>query len=54
MVGSKAHGGQTERVHGQLTILHVLAEDVGDAGCPSLPLELGIIRRIRVRHNSLI
>ena len=45
LVGPEAHDGQTERVHGQLVVFHVLAEDVGDAGCPSLPLEFGMIRR---------
>ena len=46
LVGPEAHDGQTEGVHGKLIVLHVLAEDIGNAGSPSLPLEFGMIRRI--------
>src|SRR6202161_3079431 len=44
LVGPEAHDGQTERVYGKLIVLHILAKDIGDAGCPSLPLEFGMIR----------
>src|ERR1700723_1916281 len=53
LVGPETHDGQTERVHGKLIVLHVLAEDIGDAGCPSLPLEFGMIRRIAVHLLEL-
>ena len=53
LVGPEAHDGQTEGVHGQLIVLHVLAEDIGDAGCPSLPLEFGMIRGIGVHLLEL-
>src|SRR5713101_4089300 len=53
LVGPETHDGQTERVHGQLFVFHVLAEDIGDAGCPSLPLEFGMIRRIAVHLLEL-
>jgi hypothetical protein len=46
LVGPEADDGQTEGVHGQLVVLYRLAEDVGDAGGPSLPPELGVIRGI--------
>ena len=49
LVGPETHDGQTEGVHGKLIVLHVLAEDIGDAGCPSPPLEFGMVRRIAVR-----
>jgi hypothetical protein len=39
LVGPEAHDGQAERVHGKFIVLHVLAEDIGNAGRPSLPLE---------------
>ncbi len=39
LVGPEADDGQPEGVHGQLVVLHLLAEDVSDAGCPLLPLE---------------
>src|SRR5208282_3138302 len=53
LVGPEAHDGQTQWVHGQLIVLHVLAEDIGDAGCPSLPLEFGVVRRIGVHLFEL-
>src|SRR3984957_2036449 len=48
LVGPKAHDGQTEGVHGELIIFHILAKDIGHAGCPSLPLEFGMIRGIGI------
>src|SRR5208337_1073223 len=48
LVGPETHDGQTEGVHGKLIVLHVLAKDIGDAGCPSLSLEFGVIGRIAV------
>jgi hypothetical protein len=41
LVGPEAHDGQAEWVDGNLIVLHVLAEDIGNACCPSLPLEFG-------------
>jgi len=46
LVGPEADDGQSEGVHGQFVILDRLAEDVGDAGGPLLPPELGVIRGI--------
>ena len=48
LVGPEAHDGQTEGVHGKLIVFHILAKDIGNAGCPSLPLEFGMIRGIGV------
>src|ERR1700730_10173857 len=53
LVGPETHDGQTEGVHGKLIVLHVLAKDIGNAGCPSLPLEFGVIRGIRVNLLEL-
>src|SRR5260370_13792783 len=53
MVGPEAHDGQPEWVDGQLIVLHVLAEDIGNAGRPSLPLEFGVIRRVGVHLLEL-
>ena len=53
LVGTEANDGQSEGVNGQLIVLHTFAEDIGNAGCPSLPLELGMIRRIRVHPLKL-
>ena len=53
LVGPEADDGQPQRVHGQLVVLHVLAEDIGHAGDPSLPLEFGMIRRVRVHLLEL-
>jgi hypothetical protein len=47
LVGPEAHDGQAEWVDGNLIVLHVLAEDIGNACCPSLPLESVMICRIR-------
>ena len=46
LVGPEADDGQSEGIHGQLVVLYRLAEDVGDAGGPLLPPELGMIRGI--------
>src|SRR6266496_888485 len=40
LVGPEADNGHSERIDGQLVVLHLLAEDVGHAGSPSFPLEL--------------
>ena len=48
LVGPEAHDGQSEGIHGQLTVPDCLAKDVGNAGCPSLPLEFRMIRWIRI------
>ena len=48
LVGPEAHDGQPQRVYGQLVVFHVLAEDIGDAGRPSLALEFGMICRVGV------
>src|SRR5260370_85885 len=53
LVGPEAHDGQAEWVDGQLIVLHVFAEDIGNAGRPSLPLEFGMIRRIGVHLLEL-
>ena len=47
LVSPEANDGQPERIYGQLVVLHVLAKDVRDAGGPSFPLDLGMIRRVR-------
>jgi hypothetical protein len=47
LVDPEAHDGQAERVPGKFIVLHVLAEDIGSAGRPSLPLEFEVICRIR-------
>ena len=46
LVGPEADDGQSQRIDGQLIILHVVAEDIGHAGGPSLPLEFGMVRRV--------
>lgn len=38
LVGPETHDGQAKRVNGDLIVLHVLSEDIGDAGGPSLSL----------------
>ena len=48
LVSPEAHDGQSQGIDGQLVVLHVLAEDIGDAGGPSFPLDLGMIRRVRL------
>src|SRR6202051_258752 len=53
LVGPETHDSQTEGVHGKLIVLHVLAKDIGDAGCPSLPLEFVMIRGVRVNLLEL-
>src|ERR1700685_1504118 len=53
LVGPEAHDGQSKRVHGQLIVLHVLAENVGHTGRPSFPLEFGMIRWVRVHLFKL-
>src|SRR6202045_1019715 len=53
LVGPKAHDGQAEGVHGKLIIFYILAKDIGDAGCPSLPLEFGMIRGVGVHLLEL-
>src|SRR5580700_4308984 len=47
LVCPEAHDGQSQRINGQLVVLHVFAEDVGHAGGPSLALYLGMISRVR-------
>jgi len=46
LVGPEADDGQSEGVHGQLVVPDRFAEDVGDAGGPLLPPELGMVRGI--------
>src|ERR1039458_5608952 len=53
LVGPETHDGQTEGVHGELIVLHVLAKDIGDAGCPSLPLEFAMIGGVGVNLLEL-
>ena len=53
LVGPEADDGQAERIDGQLVVLHVLAEDIGNAGCPLLPLEFGMVRGIREHFLEL-
>jgi len=47
LISPEAHDGQSQRIDGQLVVLHVLAEDIGDAGSPSFALDLGMICRVR-------
>lgn len=47
LVGSEANDGQPEGVHGQFVVLHLIAEDVGNAGSPLLSLDLSLVRGIR-------
>ena len=53
LVGPEADDGQSQRIDGQLLVLHLLAEDVGDAGGPLLPLEFAMIRGIRINLLEL-
>ncbi len=53
LVGPEADDGQSQRIDGQLIVLHVVAEDIGHAGGPSLPLEFCMIRRVRVHLLEL-
>ena len=53
LVGPEADDGQSQRIDSQLIVLHVVAEDIGHAGGPSLPLEFGMIRRVRVHLLEL-
>src|ERR1700731_3122988 len=53
LVRPETHDGQTEGVHGKLIIFYILAKDIGDAGCPSLPLEFGMIRGVVVHLLEL-
>src|ERR1017187_2332431 len=53
LVRPEAHDGQTEGVHGKLIVFHILAKDIGDAGCPSLPLEFRMIRGVGVHLLEL-
>jgi hypothetical protein len=53
LVRPESHDGQTEGVHGKLIVFHILAKDIGDAGCPSLPLEFGMIRGVAVHLLEL-
>ena len=46
LVGPEADDGQSERIHGQLVVLHVVAEDVGNGGRPTLALQLAMVRGI--------
>ena len=48
LVGPEAHDGQSQGIDGQLIVLHVLPEDIRDAGGPSFSLDLGMIRRVRI------
>ena len=43
LVCAETHDGQPERVHRQLVVFCVLAEDISDTGGPSLPVEFGVI-----------
>jgi hypothetical protein len=47
LVGSESDKRQSQRIHSEFVILHILAEDIGDAGGPSLALDLGMIGGIR-------
>jgi hypothetical protein len=49
----EAHVGQTEGVHGKLIVLHVLAKDISDCGCPSFSFEFRMISGIRVHLFEL-
>ncbi len=53
LVGPEAHDGQPEGVHRQFIVLYDLAEDIGNAGGPSFPLEFRMICRIRVHLLEL-
>src|SRR5262252_1448188 len=53
LVSPEAHDGQTEGVHGKLIVLHVLAKDISDCGCPSFPFEFRVISWIRVHLFEL-
>ena len=54
LVSPEAHDGQTEGVHGKLIVLHVLAKDISDSGCPSFPFEFRMISGIRVHCSARI
>ena len=43
LVGAEAHNGQSKGIHRQFIVLHVLAENIGNAGRPSLTLDLAMI-----------
>lgn len=47
LVGPEADDGQSQRIDGQLVVLDLVPEDVGHAGGPLLPLEHGVVRRVR-------
>ncbi len=46
LIGSESHDGQSKGINGKLVVLYVLPEDVSDAGGPTLPFQLGVVRRI--------
>src|SRR5579884_4567884 len=48
LIRAEAHNSQAERIDGQFVVLYHLAEDIGNAGRPSLTLEFGVVGRIGV------
>jgi hypothetical protein len=54
LVGPEADDGQPKRIDSQFVVLHVLSEDIGDAGRPTLALQFGMIRGfVKTFTNSM-
>lgn len=47
LVCPEANDGQSQRIDGQLVVLDLVPEDIGHAGGPLLPLEHGVVCRVR-------
>ena len=53
LVSPELYQREPEWINLNLVVLHDRAENIGDAGCPTLALELGMVCRIREDFHKL-